>query len=260
MPCSSIPRSWIILVALGAWGLSTPAAAVGQATDESSDEPQELTGSTSFGLTVTEGNSETLSLNFGGKITYRSAYHTWALSAGVLRTRDGDELKANRGNAALRYDYEPSERVFVTSQFAASYNQPAGIERRFAPGLGLGYDILRDDLSRLSIDAGFNWVGERFSDDTRESSLYFNVAQEFRLRVNEMTGLEQRLAYTPRPEDLGDYLVHASVTLTTTIWKALGVKTQISDDYDSTPFVDPDTGEARSRNDFTFITGLNLTF
>ena len=224
------------------------------------DEREALTGGASFGLTVTEGNSETLSLNFGGKIAYRADDHTWSLSTGLLRTRDGDELKANRGNVTLRYDVEPSERIYVTSQFAASYNQPAGIERRLAPGIGLGYDILRGEESRLSFDAGFNWVGERFADDTRESSVYFNMAQEFKLRVNETTDLEQRLAYSPRPEDLGNYLVNASVTLTTRIWKALGVKTQISDDYDSTPFVDPETGEARSRNDFTFITGLNVTF
>lgn len=68
---------------------------------------------------------------------------------------------------------------------------------------------------------------ELFAAATRESSLYFNVAREFRLRVNETTDLEQRIAYSPRPEDLGDYLVH---------------------------------GEARSRNDFTFITGLSVTF
>ena len=160
----------------------------------------------------------------------------------------------------MRYDVQPSERIFVTSQFAAYYNRPAGIERRFAPGIGLGYDVFRGEVSRLSFDAGFNWVGERFADDTRESSVYFNLAQEFKLRVNDTTDLEQRLAYSPRPEDLGDYLVNALVTLTTRIWGVLGVKTQISDDYDSTPFVDPETGEARSRNDFTFITGLNMAF
>ncbi|HSM09068.1 MAG TPA: DUF481 domain-containing protein [Gemmatimonadota bacterium] len=136
----------------------------------------------------------------------------------------------------------------MSSQFRASYNRPAGIERRLAPGLSLGYDVVR------------GWVGERFTDDTRESSLYFNLEQQFRLRVNETTDLEQRLAYSPRPDDLGDYLIHASLALTTRVWNFLGVKTQISDDFDSTPFVDPETGEARSRNDLTLITGLNVSF
>ncbi|MFW6083659.1 MAG: DUF481 domain-containing protein [Gemmatimonadota bacterium] len=245
---------------LTACASAAPATLGAQGPDDGADEPESVTGDASFGLTVTEGNSETLSMNVGGKLAYRADYHTWSLSTGVLRTHDGDELKANRGNVTFRYDFEPSEQVYVTSKVAASYNRPAGIERRLAPGLGLGYDVLRGDDSRLSVDAGFNWVGERFADDTRESSLYFNVAQEFRLRVNETTDLEQRLAYSPRSEDLGDYLVHTSVTLTTSIWKTLGLKTQISDDYDSTPFVDPETGEARGRNDFTFITGLNVTF
>lgn len=111
-------------------------------------------------------------------------------------------------------------RVRCLAAPAASYNRPAGIERRFAPGIGLGYDVFRGEVSRLSFDAGFNRVGERFADDTRASSVYFNLAQEFKLRVNDTTDPEQRLAYSPRPE----------------------------------------TGEARSRNDFTFITGLNVAF
>jgi len=50
-------------------------------------------------------------------------------------------------------------------------------------------------------------ASERFTDDTRENSIYFNLAQGFRLRVNEATDLAQRLTYSPRPENLGDYLI-----------------------------------------------------
>lgn len=224
------------------------------------DEDPPLAGTASFGLTVTDGNSQTLSLNFGGRISYTLAKHTWAFSTNVLRTRDSGEVKANKGSLTLRYDYEPSERVYVTTQMAASYNRPAGIERRLSPGLGLGYDMVRAESTRLSLDGGLNWVGERFTDDTRENSVYFNLAQEFRLRVNETTDLAQRLTYSPRPENLGDYLIQGSLTLTTRVWKLLGIKTEISDDYDSTPFIDPDTGVARSSNDLTFITGLSVSF
>lgn len=263
MICSACRRFTVLLLVAAAHALAPPASAgqenaKGAEASEPIEEP--LTGDATFGLTVTEGNSETLSLNFAGRIAYEIRQHAWSLSGQVLRTRDGDELRANRGSLATRYGYEPSDRFFLGSQFRASYNRPAGIERRLAPGLGLGYDVLRGEFTRLSVDAGMNWVGERFTDDTRESSLYFNLEQQFRLRVNETTDLEQRLEYSPRPDDLGDYLVHASLALTTRVWKFLGIKTQISDDFDSTPFVDPETGEARSRNDFTFITGLNVSF
>lgn len=263
MTCSTCRRITVLLLVAAAHALA-PSAIVGQQDTEGGQEAEPiedpLTGDATFGLTVTEGNSETLSLNFAGRIAYEMRQHTWSLSGQVLRTRDGDQLRANRGSLLTRYDYEPSDRFFLGSQFRASYNRPAGIARRLAPGLGLGYDVLRGEFTRLSVDVGMNWVGERFTDDTRESSLYFNLEQEFRLRVNETTDLEQRLAYSPRPDDLGDYLVHASLALTTRVWRFLGIKTQISDDYDSTPFVDPDTGEARSRNDLTFITGLNVSF
>lgn len=263
MTCSACRRVTVLLLVAAAHALAPPASA-GQENAEGAEESEPieepLTGDATFGLTVTEGNSKTLSLNFAGRVAYEMRQHTWSLAGQVLRTRDGDELRANRGSLATRYGYEPSDRFFLSSQFRASYNRPAGIARRLAPGLGLGYDVLRGELTRVSVDAGMNWVGERFTDDTRESSLYFNFEQEFSLRVNDTTDLEQQLAYSPRPDDLGDYLIHASLALTTRVWNFLGIKTQISDDYDSTPFVDPDTGDARSRNDLTFITGLNVSF
>lgn len=261
MPSSTLCRIAVVILA-GAHALA-PSSAFGQEQKQAEEDAQiedPLTGDATFGLTITEGNSETLSLNFAGRIAYEIRQHTWSLSTTLLRTRDGGEIRANRGDLSARYKYEPGDRFFLNSQFRASYNRPAGIERRLAPGLGIGYDVLRGELTRLSLDAGMNWIGERFTDDTRESSLYFNLEQKFTLRVNETTDLEQRLAYSPRPDDLGDYLIHASLALTTQVWKFLGIKTQISDDFDSTPFVDPATGEARSRNDLTFITGLNVSF
>lgn len=250
------PATTALLAGSLACVLGAPVSAAAQTRDQ---RPP-LAGDASFGLTVTEGNSQTLSLNFGGRVSYTVAQHTWAFSTNVLRTRDSGDVKANKGNLALRYDYEPSDRVYVTTQVAASYNRPAGIERRVAPGLGLGYDVIRSDAARLSFDGGLNWVGERFTDATRESSVYFKLTQEFRLRVNETTDLAQRLSYSPRPENLSDYLIQGSLTLTTKIWKLLGIKTEISDDYDSTPFVDPATGIARASNDLTFITGLSVSF
>jgi putative salt-induced outer membrane protein YdiY len=251
------PAASAILVGTLLLTLAAPVRASAQSPPE---ERSPFTGDVSFGLTATEGNSQTLSLNFGGRVSYVVEKHTWAFSTNVLRTRDSGDVKANKGNVALRYDYEPSDRIYVTSQLAASYNRPAGIERRLSPGLGIGYDIVRAETTRLSLDGGLNWVGERFTDDTRESSVYFKLSQEFRLRVNETTDLAQRLSYSPRPENLSDYLIQGSLTLTTKVWKLLGIKTEISDDYDSTPFIDPDTGIARSSNDLTFITGLSVSF
>lgn len=244
----------LLVLALNAF---PPSSASGQEAEEERDP---FTGDASFGLTVTEGNTETLSLSFTGRLGYNVDRHTWSFASELIRTRTDGEVEANRGNVELGYDFEPSERLFLSSQFRASYNRPAGIDRRLAPGVGVGYDVLRDEFSRLSLNAGANWVAETFTDDSRQSSIYFNIEQEFKLRVNSTTDLEQRLAYSPRPSDLGDYLVQASLALTTKVWKLLGIKTQITDEYDSTPFVDPETGEPRSRNDLTFITGLNVSF
>lgn len=60
--------------------------------------------------------------------THRAAAH-----GRVLRPRDGDELRANRGSLMTRYGFEPSDRFFLSSQFGASYNRPAGSNAGLLP-------------------------------------------------------------------------------------------------------------------------------
>jgi putative salt-induced outer membrane protein YdiY len=189
-----------------------------------------------------------------------SGVNSWTLSGQFVRNTDRAQETANKGSASLRYDYEPSARFFLYGRFGASYNRPAGLDRRLAPGVGLGYDVLSGDTYRVALGGGWNWIEDRFADASRTQAVYFTVSQDFDLKVNSDTELSQSLAYLPRPGSLEDYLVHGEVTLLTSFWKWFGIKLSFIDDFDSTPFVDPETGQARAKNDITFITGLNLQF
>jgi putative salt-induced outer membrane protein len=237
--------------------VATPAA--GQKA-EPLHEDDPFAADLTFGFTLTQGNSETTSLNVGATVEYLLPGHEWKASGLFLRSTDGGDETANRGSGSARYDFKPSDRVFLYGRFGASYNRQAGLDRRLAPGLGAGYDIVRTPTFSLSLGGGLNWIHDQFADASRTRSVFVTVGQDLSLKVNSTTELKQSLSWSPRPDDPRDYLVRGEAILTTALWRWIGIRFAVLDDFDSTPFVDPDTGERRSRNDLTVLTGLNLRF
>ncbi len=213
-----------------------------------------------FGFTLTQGNSETTSLNIGSTLEYRLSGHEWTASGLFLRSTDDGDETANKANGTARYDYKPSDRFFLYGRFGASYNRQAGLDRRLAPGLGAGYDVVKTPSFKVSLGGGMNWIQDVFADASRTESVFFTLGQELALKVNSTTELKQSLSFSPRPNDPQDYLVRGEAVLTTTLWRWFGIRFAVLDDFDSTPFVDPETGVERSKNDLTVLTGLNLRF
>lgn len=246
---------WVAAAALLA--VATPAA--GQKAEPlNQDDP--FVADLTFGFTLTQGNSETTSLNFGSTVEYLLPGHEWKVSGLFLRSSDDGDETANRASGSARYDYKPSDRFFVYARFGASYNRQAALNRRLAPGLGAGYDIVKTTAFSLSLGGGLNWIQDTFADASRTESVFFTLGQELELKVNSTTELKQSLSYSPRPDDPQDYLIRGEATLTATLWRWVGIRFAVLDDFDSTPFVEPETGEERNRNDLTVLTGLNLRF
>lgn len=224
------------------------------------EEPHSWKGSVDFGLTITEGNSESLSVSFGGEVSKRSEGHRFGGSLSYVRsTRDGQEV-ADQGALQGGYDYFATERFFLASVMRAEFNDPAGLSRRLAPGLGVGYTLVDGEETTVSVQGGGNWIQDRFVDESTSEAVYLAFRESLELTVSETTRLVQELRYNPQASDLSDYLLHGEVTLTTRISELIGLRVTFRDDYDSTPFSGEPGAPPRKKNDLTLITGVSFQF
>lgn len=217
-------------------------------------------GTADFGLTVTSGNSETTNLSIGARATRVFLRHRISFSGTYLRTTEDGEEVANRGELATSYRYYPDRRFYFTTRTSGSFNEPAGLELRLAPGAGAGYLLAEGDNYQLSAEAGATWIRDSFVDGSTANSFYYALAQSFSLNVNETTTLEQGLRYNPKADDLSDYLLHGEVTLTTRITDAVALRLTFIDDFDATPFEGAPGEPAAEKNDITFITGVSFSW
>jgi putative salt-induced outer membrane protein len=217
-------------------------------------------GNADVGFTLTAGNSKTSNLSIGGKATYELKRQAWTLSGQYLRaTTDGDET-ANRGTAALQYDFFPAPRFFVFGRGQVGFDKPAGLSRRLAPAAGVGYKVVATDAVSLSLQGGASWIQDRFVNDSTDAAVHAAVGQELTWKVSETTDFTQSLSWNPEAAHFGQYLLHGEAGLTTRIVGGLGLSLSFQDDYNSDPFVDPGTGQPRKKNDLTLITGLSYKF
>jgi putative salt-induced outer membrane protein YdiY len=196
----------------------------------------------------------------GGKVAYRLERQAWTLNGQYLRaTTDGDQT-ANRGTGALQYDFYPTARFFLFARAQAGFDKPAGLSRRLAPALGVGYRVVATDRLGVSLQGGGSWIQDRFVNDSTDAAVHAALGEDLTWTVSETTDLTQSVTWSPKASDFSQYLVHGEVGLTTRIVGGLGLSLHFQDDYNSDPFVDPGTGLPRKKNDLTLVTGLGYKF
>lgn len=217
-------------------------------------------GSADLGFTLTEGNSETTSLSAAANIVWRAEGSRWTLDGSLVRTTTDGEEVANRGDASVQYDWFASGRSYLFARGAASYNEPAGIDLRLAPAVGAGWQALGREGMELSLEGGASWIRDELSDGTSTEDVFLVASESFHLQVAEDTDIAQAVSFRPSTDDFGDFLLDGRVKLTTMITEALGLQVSLRDQYDSEPFVDPETGVQREKNDLTFVTGVTFRF
>lgn len=235
-------------------------ASVTFAQDEEDETPHwSILGD--FGFTSTSGNSEISTFSYGLYADYFidrvNKQNLLSLTGSAIYSKDQGNETANRGDLALRYDYKPSDRLFFYALMFGSYNKPAGLSRKLAPGVGVGYRILKTNTVELGVSVGPSYIADRFVDGSTRDAWYAAFGQNFALAVSDKTGLVQNLAVVPSDQNT---LIHFDVGLVTDLWKFLTLNVQFVDDYDSNPFTDPVTGIQAKKNDTTFIAGIGIKF
>ena len=217
-------------------------------------------GSADLGFTLTEGNSETTTLSVAGLVVWRYDRSRWTASTSFLRATDEGEETANRGDAAVQYDWFPSERFFFFGRGAASFNEPAGLDLRLSPAAGAGYQLIESERHEVTVRGGGSWIRDEFTDGSSDQAVHVLLAQAYHWAISETADLEQSVVYEPKAEEIGDYLLTAQLSVSAMITEALGLKVSVKDEFDSEPF-DPAAGEEPvEENDLTLVTGLTFRF
>jgi putative salt-induced outer membrane protein YdiY len=205
------------------------------------------------GLTLTDGNSDTILLTGNVLGTRKSKMDEWALGVDGAYGEDSGDKNNETLHGFIQYNRLLSDRLYIYGRVDGLHDGIADIDYRFTFSPGVGYYFIKTDKTRLSGEVGPGFVTEKQGGRSR-SYWTLRVAERFEHKFNEKTKIWQSLEWLPAVDDFNDYILNGEVGLDTALTQKLSLRTFLQNSYDNTP------APGRERNDLKLVTGLAYKF
>jgi putative salt-induced outer membrane protein YdiY len=209
------------------------------------------------GLTLTDGNSETLAAN-AGLVTEGQKKDLGSVLAGIEANygeNTVDDVKDTTVNNVKAYANGKktlSEMTFASLDAAFLYDDVALVDYRATVGPGVGAYLIKNDKREFSVEAGPAYLWEKVdgaSDD------YFTLwfAERYTCQATKTAKVWEAVKYVPEAADFNNYLLTAELGVEAAMSERLSLRVVLQDNYDSTPAAET------KRNDLSLIAGLGFT-
>ena len=201
------------------------------------------------GLNLTDGNSETLTLNTG--LTAERGDDDENTKLGVEYNYGETQSKTTVQNIQA---YAKEKRVFSGDTYGyadANYlhDDIADIKYRFIVGIGIGQYLLRNDATTLGVEFGLAWISEDVGKTDNIFGLRFG--QNFEHKISDNARIFESIEFLPEANDWDNYLINFEAGVEAAINSDLSLRVVIEDRYDNTP------AGGRDENDIALVAGLS---
>jgi len=241
-----------IAVALSAAHIGTNTG-YGQAAVPTPPPPPKWEKSAALGLTLTEGNSDTL-LVTGSLLASRKGVRN-EISLGADGTYgENNDVKNNEAlHGFVQYNRLFTDRFYGYARLDGLHDAIADVEYRITFSPGVGYYFIKNDRTRLSAEVGPGYIYEKQGDDERG---YFTLrlAEKFEHKFNDKTKIWQSFEVLPEIEDFDNYIFNAELGVETQLAGKLALRSHLQDTYDNQP------APGRKKNDIKLVTALVWKF
>ena len=213
-------------------------------------------GSADAGLSLTKGNSDTLTFALGAQVartTTRDKIGVYFASLFAKNSTTGDSITtANAIRGGLRYDFNLSKRVFAFGSSDMEYDKFQELDLRLVLGGGLGYKVAKTERTTFDLFAGGAFNQEYFSTGLNRKSGEVILGEELTHKLSSISTLAQRAVFYPNLSDTGEYRFSFDTTAVTRLSRSLGWQVTFSDRYISNPIA------GTKKNDLLLTTGLRV--
>ncbi len=214
-------------------------------------EPSIWDISLNAGLSLTDGNSDTLGVYAGLDAERITDFDEIYLGGGFLYAEDGGSVTNETVNAYAQYNRLLSERAYLGLVGDFLYDDVAAVDYRVNAGPTLGYYLLKNDRTRLALEVGGGYAWEKVGGATDE---YFTLrfAQRLTHQLTDTMSLFQSVSFVPEAGDFDNYSIDAQAGIETAMTDRLSLRVFAQNRYDSTP------AAGLEKNDFGVFSTLSL--
>jgi Protein of unknown function, DUF481 len=223
------------------------------------------------GLSVTRGNSDTLSFALAGKAIRTTDRDIITAYATAIYSTTGDPTvtTAHAIRGGVRGDLNLTDRFFAFGFTDFEYDAFQHLDLRNVLGGGAGYHVYKTKNTTFNVFGGADFEQEYYSNveisnplpppatvlgNLTHKTAEIVIGEELNAKISGRTTLSERFAFYPNLSSGGDFRSQFDVTASTKLKNWLGWQVTYSDRYISNPPL------GLKGNDQLLSTGLRLTF
>lgn len=210
--------------------------------------------SISAGLTLTRGNSDTLLVTGAVLTEKKDKVNEWSFGADGGYGEDQGQKNVDTVHLFGQFNHLFSEKFFGYLRVNALHDGISDLQYRLTIGPGVGYYLLKETNTTLSVEGGSAIVFERLG---QEDNTYatLRLAEHFEHKFNELRArVWQSAEILPQVDDFNNFIFNAEIGIETAISKKLSLQTFVVDNYINEPAV------GRQKNDIKLVSGLKYKF
>jgi putative salt-induced outer membrane protein YdiY len=220
--------------------------------------PVPLTGLFALGGSIIRGNSFADTLNASyvlGYVTGREKFSTTGeYTYGNSKTAGVETTTTDRWELYGKYQHFYTPRFYGYADADLTKDRIAFLDFRFAPSVGVGYQIFNKSPLTLGTEIGVAWLYQKYTNATpTREPLAFKAAYHLTYDFNSAVSLFNDLTYYPTVPHVADYLVQADIGLHTKLSKKLFTELKIEWDYNAAP------ANGALKNDTRYIANIGYS-
>jgi putative salt-induced outer membrane protein len=226
------------LLSAGAWALVSTTCAFAQGLD-----PQDgrWRGSIGAGLSLTDGNTRSQSLNVDAAAARATADDRWSLTGKALYGRSEGATSANQVRLGTRYDRNWSAHLFGFVGAIAERDPIAELASRVQVDSGVGYKLADTASLRWNVFGGAGYVRERYTaprsveGTSTEGDRYVTLllGEESSHKFTDTLSARQRFVVYPNLRRSGEYRADLDAGLVVALTNTLGLNVGLTMRHDS---------------------------
>ena len=229
----NVNRRMALLVPCLAAVLAVPALATAQTPPP---PPPGWIGSAGAGLALTQGNSDTSTVNIGYDVKRDTGSKILFGSTGLfIRGESEGNLTTNKLAFDGRVDRKLSARTTVFGQALYLRDTFKEIDYLISPTVGLSRLLLKNDRTELGVDGGVGAVWEKNLNRDTDLDGALIAGQRFAHKLSATTALTERVAALWKMDDFDDALYTFGIGLAASITSATQLKVELLDSFKNKP-------------------------
>ncbi|MGZ8938406.1 MAG: DUF481 domain-containing protein [Limisphaerales bacterium] len=234
-------------------GSAALASFTGYAQDATPEKPAQWESSAAAGLTLTQGNTDSLLVTAQVLSQKKWDEHEMRLGANATYGEIENEKTVEGVHGFGQYNRLFTDRAYGYLRLDGMHDAIADIEYRFTFSPGVGYYFIKNDRTTLSGEAGPAFIYEKQGGDST-GYITARLAERLEHKFNENVRLWQSIEFLPQVDDLNNFLINAEIGVESKLTANLSLKVFAVDNYDNEP------APGREENDLKVVTAMAYAF